>query len=158
VAVEAAVPDQDSVWVAASPVVQELERAAPEEVAQARADQARAGQAEELVVLAAPEAEVAAELMPEICGVHRGREAVVAVAQALEPVEVLVEAQVARVDPEGVAAALVVSALEEVALPEEARERALQAAALVVEVASEVAARVAQLEALPDPAETQANG
>ena len=148
VAAEAVVPDQDLVWAAAFPEVaeEELERAAPAEVARARADQA-----EGVAARAAPEAEVAAELMLEICGARRGREAVAAAAQA------------ARVDPEGVAAALAASeeaetAQEEVAQAEAARERALQVAAPAAEVAPEVAAGVARLEGLPDPAATRANG
>jgi hypothetical protein len=97
-----------------------------------------------VVALAAPEA----ELMLEICGARRGREAVAVVAQAREPVEVLAVAQAARVDPEGVVAVLA----------EAARERVLRVAVPAAEVASEVAAGVAQLEALPDPAATPANG
>jgi hypothetical protein len=142
VVVEAAVPDQDSVWAAAFPEV-------AAEVARVRADQAEGAAAR-----AAPEV----ELMPEICGARRGREAVAAVAQAREPVEVLAVAQAARVDPEGVVAAQAASEAVEAALEEEAPERALQAQALAVQVASEVAAGLAQWEALPDPAETQANG
>src|SRR6266853_2008855 len=105
VAVEAAVPDQDSVWAAASPAVEELERA----------DQVEG---------VAAQAALEAELMQEICGVRRGREAVAALAQAQEPVEVLVVAQAARVDPEVVAAALAVSEVAEAVLEEAARERA----------------------------------
>jgi hypothetical protein len=59
-------------------------------------------------------------------------------------VEVLAVAQAARVDPEGVVAVLA----------EAARERVLRVAVPAAEVASEVA----QLEALPDPAATPANG
>ena len=132
VAVAAAVPAQDSVWAAASPEVEELE---PAEEAQARAVQAEG---------VAAQAALEAELMQEICGVRRGREAVAALAQAQEPVEVLVVAQAARVDPEGVVAVLA----------EAARERVLRVAV----PAAEVAAGVAQLEALPDPAATPANG
>jgi len=142
VAVEAAVPAQDSVWAAASPAVEELERA---------------DQVEGVAVRAALEA----ELMLAICGARRGREAVAAVAQAREPVEALAVAQAVRVDPEGVVAALAALQVAEAAL-EEAPERAWQVAAPVAEVeqavASEVVVGVAQLEALPDPAETQANG
>jgi hypothetical protein len=135
VAVEAAAQDQDSVWAAASPevAVEEQERA------QARALQAEGAAAQ------------AAELMLEICGARRGREAVAMVAQAQEPVEVLAVAQAARVDPEGVVAALAVS--EEAAL-----ERVFPVAVPAAEVAAEVVAGVAQLEALPDPAATPANG
>jgi len=140
VAVAAAVPAQDSVWAAASPAVEELERA----------DQVEG---------VAAQAALEAELMQEICGVRRGREAVAALAQAQEPVEVLVVAQAARVDPEVVAAALAVSEVAEAVLEEAARERAPRVAAPVVWVAPEVAlAAVAQLEALPDPAATRANG
>jgi len=119
VAVAAAVPAQDSVWAAASPEVEELE---PAEEAQARAVQAEG---------VAAQAALEAELMQEICGVRRGREAV-ALAQAQEPVEVLVVAQAARVDPEVVAAALAVSEVAEAVLEEAARERAPRVAAPVV--------------------------
>ena len=67
VAVEAAVPDQDSVWAAASPAVEELERA----------DQVEG---------VAAQAALEAELMQEICGVRR--EPVAAVAEWPEEAEV----------------------------------------------------------------------
>jgi hypothetical protein len=160
VAAEVAVLDQDLVWAVAFPAVvaEEAEQAAQVE-APAQADQA-AG-------LAAP----AAALMLEICGVRRGRGAIAVVAQGpAEPVEGLAVAQAVPVDPEGVLAAAqvvpvdleeVVAAASEVAeaaLAGAARERVLQAAAPAVEVASEVAAGVAQLEAPLEPAGTQANG
>jgi hypothetical protein len=94
--------------------------------------------------------------MLEICGVRRGREAIAVAAQGREPVEVLAVAQAVSVDPEGVVAAA--SEVAEAALAEAARERVLQAAAPAVEVVSEVAAGVAQLEAPLEPAGTQANG
>ena len=156
---EAAVPGQDLVWAAAFPEVaaEELERAAPAEAARARADRAA-----EVAARAAPEA----ARMLEICGARRGREAVAAVAQAQapvaqarEPVEALAVAQAA---PEVVVAALAVSEVaaseEEAAQEDLARERARQVAAPVVEVAPEVAAGVAHLEALPEPAAIRANG
>ena len=145
VAVAAGVPAQDSVWAAVFPEVEERE---PAEEAQARAVQAEG---------VAAQAALKAELMLEICGVRRGREAVAVVAQAREPVEALV---VARVDPEGVAAALAASEVAEAALEGVPRERALQVAAPAAEVAPELASEVevAQLEALPDPAATRANG
>jgi hypothetical protein len=145
VAAEAAVLDQDLVWAVASlaAVVAEAEPAAQVE-APAQADQA-AGLAASAVAL-----------MPEICGVRRGREAIAVVAQGPEPVEVLAVAQAVPVDPEGVVAAA--SEVAEAALAEAARERVLQAAAPAVEVVSEVAAGVAQLEAPLEPAGTQANG
>jgi hypothetical protein len=145
VAAEAAVLDQDLVWAVAFPAVvaEEAEPAAQVE-APAQADQA-AG-------LAAP----AAVLMLEICGVRLGREAIAVVAQGREPVAVLALAQVVPVDPEEVVAAA--SEVAEAALAGAAREQVLRVAVPAVEVASEVAAGVAQLEALQDPAGTQANG
>jgi hypothetical protein len=142
VAAEAAVLDQDLVWAVASLAVvgAELELAAPAE-AQARAHQPEG--------VAAP----AAALMPGICGVRRGREAIAVAAQGREPVEVLAVAQAVPVAPEGV-----VAAASEAALAGAAREQVLQVAAPAAEVASEVVAEVAQLEALPVPAGTQANG
>jgi hypothetical protein len=137
VAVEAAVPDQDSAWAAAFREVEELE---PAEEAQARAVQAEG---------AAAQAALEAELMLGICGVRRGREAVAVVAQAREPVEALAVAQAARVDLEGVAAAL---AALELALAEAVRERVLR----VVPAAE--AASVVRLAALPRPVATRANG
>ena len=107
---------------------------------------------------------MAVEWMLGTCGVRRGRGAVAVVAQAREPVEVLAAVQVARAAPEGVVAALAVSVVAEAARAEAARERVLRAAASAVEVASElvaaseVAAGVALLEALPHPAATRANG
>jgi hypothetical protein len=143
VAAEAAVLDQDLVWAVASlaVVAEELELAVPAAEAQARAHQPEG--------VAAP----AAALMPGICGVRRGREAIAVVAQGREPVEVLAVAQAVPVAPEGV-----VAAASEAALAGAAREQVLQVAAPAAEVASEVVAEVAQLEALPVPAGTQANG
>jgi hypothetical protein len=160
VAAEAEVRDQDSVWAAVSlaAVAEAPERAGPAVQAPVQADQVAGAAAQ-----AAPEVEVAAGLMPEICGARQGKVAVVvataapALAVRVDPeevaealaleVEVLAAAQVVRVDPDVVAEALGAS---EVALEVEAAPD--QAAAL------EVVAVVAHQEVLSDPAALRANG
>ncbi|MCU1243665.1 MAG: hypothetical protein JWO71_4391 [Candidatus Acidoferrum typicum] len=149
VAGEAEVRDQDSVWAEVF-LAGVAERAGPAVEAPVRADQAAGVEA-----LAAPEAEVAARWMPEICGARQGKGAVAVVAEAPAlAVEVLAVVQMAWVDPEEVAEARAASEVE--AAPDQAASS--EVASEVEAAPDQVAAEVARQEVLSRPAALRANG